>query len=144
MRRRWKKSARGVLLLGIALLVLPGCDTSPTGLEGGTQVFQGTVAVGGRSSHDFTVTSAGGIRVEVESLVADPPLPEGITPSLGFGLGQRAENGDCAATFRTSIREGTNLAFGLQEGAYCIVLADNGTLEEESTRTYSVLVRISE
>ncbi len=136
-------SARLTFLAIAVVLSLPGCDTSPTGIEGGDQVFQGTVAFQGSVQHDFVVTGAGGVRIEMESLVAEPPLPEGITPSLAFGLGEPNAEGLCGLTFRGTVNPTSRLAFGLQQRDYCMVLADNGLLAEESTRTYSIVVRSS-
>jgi hypothetical protein len=137
-------SARRTLLAIAVVLALPGCDTSPTGIEGGNQVFQGTVAFQSSVQHDFAITRAGGVRIEVESIVAEPPLPLGITPSLGFGLGEPNVDGDCVQIFRGIISETSSLSFGLQQRDYCMVIADNGTFAEDSTRTYSILLRPSE
>ncbi len=137
-------NTRLTLLAIVVALALPGCDTSPTGIEGDTQIFQGTVAFQGSVQHDFVITRAGGVRFQAESIIAEPELPEGITASLGFGLGEPNAAGECAATFRSVIHETSNLSFGLQEREYCIVLADNGTFPEDSSRTYSIILRPSE
>lgn len=137
-------SGRLTLLAIVVAMALPGCDTSPTGIEGGDQVFEGTVAFEGSVQHDFVITRAGGVRIEAESIVAEPELSLGISPSLGFGLGEPGVEGDCAVVFQSFLTEASRLSFGLQERDYCIVLADNGTFAEDSTRTYSIVMRPSE
>lgn len=137
-------SARLTLLAIAVVLALPGCSTSPTGIEGGDQIFEGTVEFQGSVRHDFSITSAGGVRIEVESIVAEPALPEGVNPSLGFGLGEPGVEDNCALVFQGFVTETSRLSFGLQERAYCIVLADNGTFAEDSSRTYSIVLRPSD
>jgi hypothetical protein len=135
-------------LLAVASLMLSfllGCGGSPTEIVGAPLVFEGLVIEGGSVLHSLTVTRRGGARIEVTSLVADPPLADDIIPSLGFALGQLdAATGMCLATYSTGIQEGSQLSLGLEEREYCLRLFDNGTLAEGDTRAYSFTVTASE
>jgi hypothetical protein len=94
----------------------------------------------GDVSHDFVVTTPGGVRLEVVSIEADPPLGEGFVPSMGMGLGQRNVEGNCALTYTTNTRPGFRVSFGLTEASYCIRIFDNTTIDEDAVRHYEVRV----
>jgi len=135
-------------LVALALLMLPlllACGGSPTEIVDGPLVFEGVVADEGSVLHSLRVTRRGGVRIEFVSLVAEPPVEEGIIPSLGFALGQLDDaSGLCLASYSTGVREGTRLAIGLEEREYCLRLFDNGTLDVDDTRAYSFTVTASE
>jgi hypothetical protein len=135
---------RLTLLAIVATLALTGCDTSPTGIAGGPKVFEGSIPAEGSNLHSLMVTKAGGVRVEVDSLVADPPLDAGFFPSVGFGLGDPDGADGCRLTFTTSINENSRLSFGLSEREYCIRIFDNGSIGEDAVRIYSILAQPSE
>jgi len=130
---------RFLLLAVLAALALPGCDGTPTQLEGGTQVFEGTVETLGSNSHLFTVTTTGGVQINVLSVTAEPEIEVG-TPNLGLGIGEPNDDGVCATTFRTTAATGTIANLGLEERTYCVTLFDNGTMAEDALRHYEVQV----
>lgn len=129
----------------LIVLALPGCDGSPTEIVGGPLVFEGTVIDNGSVTHIFDIRRRGGVRIEVTSLVADPPLDEGSTPSLGLAVGEiDADSGICLASYSISVSQGRRLAFGLEEREYCLRMFDNGTLAADGSRIYSVRIARSE
>jgi len=128
------------LLLAVCLSTL-ACSGSPTEITGGAQIFEGTIAFGETNMESLSITSAGGVRIEVLSVTADPELEAGFTPSLGFGLGEPDDEGECALTFSTIISNNVQpLSIGLLARDYCLTFFDNLTLAEDGTRTYSVSV----
>lgn len=136
---------RLTLLVILVTLVLPSCDISPTEIVGGPRTLEGTITSGGRGPlHLVVITSSGGVRIEALSITADPPLAEGVTPSVGLSLGETDSEDLCIASFTTSFREGDNLALGLEVREYCLELFDNGTIMEDGSRSYVVQVRSSE
>ena len=135
---------RLTLLVTVAALALSGCDTSPTEIADGPLVLEGSIAAEGSNLHSLRVTKAGGVRVEVDSLVADPLLDGILLPSLGFGLGDPDDAGGCRLTFTTTVNENSRLSFGLSESEYCIRIFDNGSIGEDALRIYSITVRPSE
>jgi len=135
---------RMTLLVILVTLVLPGCDISPTDIVGGPLTFEGSLTNGGSNLHLVVITSSGGVRIEALSITADPPLAEGVTPSIGLRLGETDSEGLCIASFTTTLREGDNLAIGLEVREYCLELFDNGTIMEDSSHSYVVQVRSSE
>ena len=133
MTRRW------TFLVALSLLAFVGCDGTPTEIDGGTMVFEGQVETLGASTHLFSITTSGGVQIDVLSVVADPELEQG-TASLGLGLGEPDAEGECLATFRGTAITGSKFNFGLEERTYCIVMFDNGTMAEDALRIYAVQI----
>lgn len=133
-----------VLLALLVTLALPGCDSSPTEIVGGPLVFEGTIGADAEAVFIFELTSSGGVRVEATSLIAEPPLDEGFIASLGVGIGVSDAAGGCIVTVSAGLVEGQRLAFGLSEREYCLLVFDNGSIGEDASRIFSILVEPSE
>lgn len=133
-----------VVLSLLVTLALPGCSSSPTEIVGGPLVFEGTLAADELAVFTVVITRSGGVRIEVTSVVADPPLGEGIDPSLGVGIGELDAEGNCVVTVSSRLTTGGSLAVGLSEQEYCLRVFDDGSIGEDGTRIFSILVAPSE
>ena len=135
---------RLTLLVILVTLAMPGCDSSPTDIVGGPLTFEGVLTSDAVDEHSLVITKPGGVRIEALSITADPPLDEGLTPTIGFGFGEPDIEGTCIPSFSANLTEGINLSLGLDERTYCILVSDNGSILEDTSRTYVIQVRSSE
>ena len=108
-----------------------GAITPPT-----TEVFTGTVAVGGSASHAFTVVLSNGL-LNVTLTAAGPPS----TVTVGLGIG--APSGSTCAFFSggagpTQAGTAAQLSGVAQAGPYCVGVYDAGN--QLADITYSVTV----
>lgn len=127
------------------LLLAVACSGSTTDPEGGEQIFTGQVTYQNPdlSFHTFIMPDTSIIRVEIVELVGDVDglgIPEGLTVTLGFGLGFPIE-GSCTPTFQSTVVEGSTFSFQLTANEYCIVLVDPGTLLEGMVVDYVVTLK---
>jgi hypothetical protein len=120
-------------LLVAASLCAAGCSgssTSPTTTVSGTvtEVFAGTLSVGGSSFYSFTVSSTGTASVTLASITTGVPGPA-ANIAVNMGLGVPAGIG-CPVT--TSVTVGpaltAQIAQILDPGIYCVNIADVGNL----------------
>lgn len=131
------------LLLLTGVLLAFGCSSSSTGPEGGEQIFTGQVAYQNPNPefHTFIMPDTGIVRIEIAQLVpetpGDIPLPEGYVLSLGFALGFPVE-GQCRATYQSTVVEGSEFSFQLVPDEYCLLLVDTGALIEGMTVDYVI------
>lgn len=133
-----------LLLALVAALAFSACDSSPTEITDGPLVFDGVLAEDEVLIFSFVITRSGGVRIEATSIVADPPPDDGEIVSIGTGIGEFDDAGVCIVSVSANLLEGQRMALGLSEREYCLRVFDNGTLEEDETHTFSVLVAPAE
>ena len=103
-----------------------------------TEVFGGSLAVGGSSAYAFTVTREGPLQVTLTSLNVSSRLPAGT--AVRVGLGQPAGTGCGVAEWLTAEPALTfQLLRRLTPSIYCVEIRDTGTL----TTDVSFSVRIT-
>jgi hypothetical protein len=132
--------ALAVWLLAIVMVACSSSTTSPTvptlTPPTITQTFNGTLAVQGESSNNFTVGSAGEVRITLTS-VGPPPIaigvglgsPSGLTCVLSFG------SGAALTTLPGTTPQITGTALA---GTFCVEVYDVGNLT--AATNYSVTV----
>lgn len=133
------------VVLVTGLLLAFACSSSTTGPEGGEQIFTGQVAYQNPdlSFHTFIMSETSIVRVDILELVAsagDLEIPEGFTVSLGFGLGLPVE-GECRATYQSTVIEGSQFSFQLVPNEYCLLLVDPGTLLDPMVVDYVISLK---
>ena len=130
------------LSTGLAASACGGSSTTAPTATGATttppttEVFTGTVAVGGSASHAFTVVLSNGL-LNVTLTAAGPPS----TVTVGLGIG--APSGSTCAFFSggagpTQAGTTAQLSGVAQAGMYCVGVYDAGN--QTGDITYSVTV----
>ena len=102
-----------------------------------TDVFTGTVPVGGSDIHNFTVTLSNG-QINVILTAAGPPS----TIFMGLGVGTPNTDGSCSlftgAAVTTQAGTQAQLSGTAQAGSYCVGLYDVGN--QTADIRYSVTI----
>lgn len=102
-----------------------------------TDIFTGTVPVGGSDIHNFTVTLSNG-QINVILTAAGPPS----TIFMGLGVGTPAADGSCSlfagAAVTTQAGALAQISGTAQAGTYCVGLYDVGN--QTADITYSVTI----
>lgn len=102
-----------------------------------TEVFTGTVPVGGSDVHNFSIALSNG-QINVILTAAGPPA----TISMGLGVGSPSTDGSCTlfsgAAIITPAGALAQLSGTAQAGAYCVGVYDVGN--QTADVTYSVTV----
>lgn len=137
----WRTRVSGLaLVLALAETACGGATpTSPdVPVLSLTEVFTGSLAVGGSSAYAFTVTQEGPLQVTLTSLNVTSRLPAGA--AVRIGLGQPAGTG-CGVTEWLSAEPALTfqLLRRLAPSIYCVEIRDTGTL----TTSVSFSVRIT-
>lgn len=133
-----------ITLLATSICAACGDDTltvtSPTTLEKSTEVFGGTLDVGGSQFYSFTVAQDGTTDVTLLSL-----RPQGVATStlgavVGLGLGTPAGT-DCAlrSAITTSPSLTKQLTVATNASTYCVKIADTGNLTASVDYTIRIL-----
>ena len=126
------------VVLGVAL-VTAGCadpvapatpvPVAPTV----TDTFSDTLLVAGVNTHQFAVTTVGGVKITLSSLVPGASVGLGVgTPSIG----------SCSVIDHvTAVAGGSVLLSGTATvpGSYCVTIFDLGNLVEPAVYTINVL-----
>jgi hypothetical protein len=133
MRKTLTRIAPIAVLL--QLLACGGSSPVPEAL-----FFSGTVTYQGNQWHSLPVTDSG--IVEINVLTLEPQLIDitnVIDLDLFLGLGLGVPSGDlCAATTRTTVREGDSIVYGVAVKEYCITVFDTGALPEDAAIRYTL------
>lgn len=144
----WKQGLRRVALLAIIALFLPlaACDDDDDPVVDDTPTEQAptmTVTVMGsfgqnaNSTHDFTAVANGFARMTITALAPVETL------TIGLGLGQRDDNGNCVllASDRSVGLRDSLLSQGLVAGsAYCVSVFDVGNLFPGNVVNYTMTI----
>jgi hypothetical protein len=98
-----------------------------------TDTFSDTLLVAGVNTHQFTVTTIGGVKITLSSLVPAASVGLGVgTPSLG----------SCAVIDRVTAVAGQSVLLSgtaTVPGSYCVTIFDLGNLVEPAVYTIDVL-----
>ncbi len=133
-RRRW------LAPLIACLLTTAACSDSPSELPTGVSPLTGTVVFQDPNPVEERLVLSDFRIVRFDIVELRPRLIDaGITPAIGFGLGEPGEE-ECETTFRSTIRQGDRFSFGLDEGEYCLIFFDSGNLPEDAVIDYTVTV----
>jgi hypothetical protein len=98
-----------------------------------TDTFSDTLLVAGVNTHQFTVTTIGGIKITLSSL--DP------SASVGLGVGTPSL-GSCSVIDRVTTVAGQSVLLSgtaTVPGSYCVTIFDLGNLVEPAVYTINVL-----
>lgn len=133
----------GASLLAATLALASACapkSATPVGptTDPVTENFTGTVAVGGATSHPFTVKEANQI-TSITLTQAGPP----VTIFMGLGIGYwTASTSTCTLLSGGAVQASAipQLNGYTQVGAYCVQVFDVGNIPEGQTVTYAVSV----
>lgn len=117
------------LSLAVALAACGGVNSPSSNVS---EVFSGTLPVGGAASHQFTASKNGEFSVTLTTLT--PATGNAIQIVFGLLVG----NGCQTITIVPATRGQTPLAGPIDKGVYCLTLLDPGTLTQ--TATYSISV----
>ena len=125
-------------VLGAALVTAACADptppTTPTpAVPTTTDTFSDTLLVLGANTHQFTVTSVGGVRI---SLLSVQP---GAAVGLGIGT---PSGGTCSVIDRVETVAGPTIQLSgtaTVPGSYCVTIFDVGNLVEPAAYTINVL-----
>lgn len=129
------KTATTSILFALALgLLSVGCgsDNTPTTPTTpnlpSTEVFTGTIGVGGSSFYSFTVAATGNVSITLASLVATLPGPA-LPTVMGLGVGTPLET-DCSVTNSVAAAPSLTapLVNSLTPATYCAKIYDLGEL----------------
>lgn len=106
--------------------------TGPTEITVTTELFAGTLAVGGSKFYSFSVSQGGGTVSVMLASVTSPHSGAALPHPLGLGLGIPAGTG-CALSqsLVTSASLVTQLSRALMPGIYCVSVYDTGTLPSD-------------
>src|SRR5882757_3424285 len=98
-----------------------------------TDTFSDTLLVAGANTHQFTVTTVGGVKVTLSSLVPGASVALGVgTPSLGT----------CSVIDHVTTVAGESVLLSgtaTVPGSYCVIIQDIGNLVEPAVYTINVL-----
>lgn len=133
------------LILAAALTVLGCSGSSPTSPDG-PLIFTGTVSFDGDSFHDLEMFDDGLLTVtllDLRVLIFDISQGSPANLVLGFGLGQRDEEGECNLTTNILLAEGQARVYRLSRDSYCINIFDPGALPEDALIGYDLEAAIS-
>ncbi len=139
-----------LLLCLVTALAAIGCSdssSSPTSPDGGPLVFSGTVEHQGDSIHDLDMIDDGLLTVtltQVRVLLFD--TTQGGSPAnlvLGFGLGQRRQDGECLLTTNLLLQRNEVRVYRLSKDLYCLSIFDAGALPEDALISYTLLATIT-
>ncbi len=118
-----------VALMALASVGCGGGLASPSDFS--TEVFTGTLAVGGSSTHQFAVVRNGEVNVTVRQ----------VLPTVTFGavIGQ-VSGGQCLynAAAGQFVTQGSQMNGQLTPGSYCVVVFDVGVLPSSISYTLAV------
>lgn len=134
-----------VLATALAVAACSGSSSSPTAPDG-PLVFAGTVAFEGDSIHDLDMFDDGLLTVtlvRIDILLFDTTQGQPSNVVLGFGLGQRDEEGECTLSTNILMREGETRVYRLSRDLYCVSLFDPGALPEDALLRYQLEAVIS-
>jgi hypothetical protein len=127
------KTATTSILFALGLLSVGcGSDNTPTTPTTpnlpSTEVFMGTIGVGGSSFYSFTVAATGNVSITLASLVATPPGPA-LPTVMGLGVGTPLET-DCSVTNSVAAAPSLTapLVNSLTPATYCAKIYDLGGL----------------
>ena len=98
-----------------------------------TDTFSDTLLVAGVNTHQFTVTTVGGVKITLSSL--NPGA------SVGLGVGTPA-GGSCTVIDRVTAVAGQSVLLSgtaTVPGSYCVTIFDLGNLVEPAAYTINVL-----
>jgi hypothetical protein len=122
-----------------AVLVTAGCAdpvapvTPVPAVPTVTDTFSDTLLVAGANTHQFTVTTVGGVKVTLSSLVPGASVALGVgTPSLGT----------CSVIDHVTTVAGESVVLSgtaTVPGADCVIIQDIGNLVEPAVYTINVL-----
>lgn len=122
------------------LLISTACSDSPSEVPDGFSPLTGTVVFQDPNPTEERLVLSEFRIVRFDIVELRPRLIDaGITPAIGFGLGEPGEE-ECATTFRSTVRQGDMFSFGLEEGEYCLLFFDSGNLPEDAVIDYTVTV----
>jgi hypothetical protein len=128
----WTLAATGLVLA----VCTGGCGTSttdPSVIPPNTETFTGTLAVGGRGEHTFTVGGSGTLNVTLTTL--DPQT----TITMGLGIGQPTTTGSCGLLSYTESAHLSRVVTGqVNAGTFCVAIYDVGNIVETDTYTLTV------
>jgi hypothetical protein len=121
-------------VLAALLLSAPGCGSpSDPSAHAGTETFTGTVDVGGRAIHNFSVASDGSTVVTLVSL-----SPQ-VDTLVGLAFGTPGNTGSCQVfAFLQTAEPGLSLRGNLSAGKYCVEIYDVGNLTGPNAYTLQV------
>jgi hypothetical protein len=98
-----------------------------------TDTFSDTLLVAGVNTHQFTITTIGGVKITLSSLVPAASVGLGVgTPSLG----------SCSVIDRVTAVAGQSVLLSgtaTVPGSYCVTIFDLGNLVEPAVYTINVL-----
>jgi len=123
------------LMLTVAACGGGSSSTTPPSAAVTTETFSGTVAIGGKDFHSFTVKQTG--EVDLTLTAAGPP------PTISMGLGVGTMNGSACSLLpggSTNTQAGTavQLAGTVSAGTLCVQVYDIGN--QTAPITYTVTV----
>jgi hypothetical protein len=98
-----------------------------------TDTFSDTLLVSGVNTHQFTVTTIGGVKITLSSLVPGA--------SVGLGVGTPS-SGSCSVIDRITAVAGQSVLLSgtaTVPGSYCVTIYDLGNLVEPAAYTINVL-----
>jgi len=100
-----------------------------------TEVFGGTLTIGGNNLHQFTVTQPGGLKVTLTSVVPGAAVRLSVgTPSTATGICEPLSGLTAVAGPSVQISGTATIP-----GSFCVSVADVGNLVESVNYTISVL-----
>lgn len=137
-----------LLLCLVPALFAAGCDSSssPTTPDGGPLVFSGTVTFQGTSTHNLDMFDDGLLTVTLiglDILLFDTSQGSPSNLVVGFGLGQRDEEGECELTTNILIAENEVRVYRLSRDIYCVSIFDAGAFPEDALLRYQLQAVIS-
>ena len=130
-------------LIVVTSLVTLGCGgETPTSLKDQPIILTGTLAYQQTVDLSFSLESDEIIRidiVELQPVLVDVTNNPNFVATIGFGLGQLVE-GACITRQRLAAQEGGVFTFGLNNGDYCIQLADTGFFPKDAIVKFTLSI----
>jgi hypothetical protein len=131
-------------LFAAALLLLTGCDSSPSE-PNRTQSLAGTLARAASTVSLVTMNDTGNLRVRVLDL--DQVAADGTVGAAGGGLNLGIGTGDatsCTATGNFVLLQDSLLSLGLARGNYCLKLTEPTVVPEGASVRYEIQLEITD
>ena len=149
MASKMRSALLPLLTLFLATLFVGACsdnETITTAPDGSPLVFTGTIPFQGNSTHDFTLVEDALLSItlaEIRILLFDRTQASPDNLTLGFGIGQRDDEGECRLTTNVLINEGQVQVYRLARDTYCLSMFDAGALPEDAVVGYELQGQIS-